>query len=86
MSMFQVGDRVKSLTTQQGLKMGAVYVIVEKASRWVINGEYTTYFVKPLDAKPNEGALPVGNGHLVLSRVEEGNFELKPTTKGSKRK
>jgi hypothetical protein len=53
--------------TAQGLEMGAVYRVVEVVERSTFAGNFVTYVVE----LEGGGRVSVGNGHMVLTEVEE---------------
>lgn len=61
---FKNGDRVKALSSAQGLQAGRMYEVVHVDELCLAWGTYVEYLLREGDR-----TLPVINGHLLLERV-----------------
>ena len=68
MTAFKLGDKVRSRTDYQGLRLGHTYLVVDVRESPTPFGTFVEYSVRPADlADGAEGfTLGVVNGHLVL--------------------
>lgn len=66
MTRFQVGDLVVSRINEQGLTKGYEYEVVDVITTSYTWGVFVTYVLEDDEGR----RFAVGNGHLVLGRVE----------------
>lgn len=74
MSAFAVGQRVVAKSEAQGLRLGAVYDVVQVDVRTTFAGGFTEYQLRPVDGDGQ--TIWVGNGHLLLTGVEAEEIQV----------